>query len=932
MERNRESRRTVLICGMLGALTLGAFWPVVHHGFIRYDDPVYVTENARVLAGLSWDNVDWAFCTGEGGNWHPLTWLSHMLDVKIFGLNAGRHHLINLLLHTINTLLVFLVLKRMTRTFWPCAVVAALFAVHPLHVESVAWVAERKDVLSTFFFMLTLWAYAGYADKSEVGPEKKGGGRKPNSGVQSAAAAPEASRATHLPSPIFHLPSPTSYVLALIFFALGLMSKPMLVTLPFLLLLLDFWPLGRFGYGDSQDPDPKLKVPSSKFRASASFPSATRLLLEKVPFLCLAAASSIITVLVQAKGGAVSSLQALSFSARASNAVASYLKYLGKMVWPADLAIFYPHPALSHLPSDEWAVWQYGAAVLVLAGVCGLAWIERTRRPWLLVGWLWYLGTLVPVIGIVQAGTQAMADRYTYIPLIGIFIAVVFTLSDIFLGPNFSLDLSRKAHSPGAPLAAALLALGVAMIGACVFVTHQQVKFWRDDFALFEHALAVNARNAPAHVALATAYGRQGKYGFALVHARAAIDADANSTGAWQTLGDVDAAMGKPEVALGDYQRALRIDQNLPYTWFSLGSTYAKMGKAPEAIQNYQEALLRKPHFAAAHNNLAGVFWTAGKREEALKEFAEAVRCEPESPERRYSLGKALAQQGKTTEATVQFAEALRLKPDYVEALAAWGGMLAMEGKLPEAQALFLKIVALRPNEAQGHLKLGSLYLMAGQTNQAAAAFGEALRIEPNLAREAMASGKSLINAGQLDAALSSFTTAVWLQPENAEAQSQLGLLLARRGKLDEATFHFSEALRLAPGAQAHYNLALALGMTGKFQEAITHYQASLKLKPDSAAALNDLAWILATAPQAEIRNGTEAVRLAERACELSGGRNAGFQGTLGAAYAEAGRFADAISATEKGRDLALAGGDKAQVEKANARLGIYREGKPCRE
>jgi protein O-mannosyl-transferase len=907
MQRFWNTWRVPLLCALLGALTLALYWPITHYSFIGYDDPDYVTDNPRVQSGLSWANVAWAVRTGHASNWHPLTWLSHMADVQLFGLNPGRHHLTSLALHLLNTLLLFLLLQRLTGAVWRCALVAALFAWHPLHVESVAWVAERKDVLCTFFFLLTLAAYMRYVEtrRGERGKRKArsreqgagggelGEGRRENRAGSEMPVARITNRASRITPPIF-------YCLSLLLFALGLMSKPMLVTLPFLLLLLDYWPLDRF----------QIKDQRSKIK------NFLCLLSEKLPFLSLAIASSIITLRVQNQGGTISSLQEYTLPGRMANAVASYLRYLGSTVWPADLAVFYPHPAISHL--GQWPAWEVWAGAALLVALSALALLRLRPQPWFAVGWFWYLGTLLPVIGIIQVGSQAMADRYTYIPLIGIFIIGTWAVAE-FLSAR---PLSKFVG----------VGLGVGLVVALFVVAQKQVRFWEDDFSLFNHALTVNERNAPAHAILGTAFGRLGKYGLGLAHARAAVRADPSYAGAWHTLGDLDNAVGKPQDALRDYQTALRFNPDLAYTWFRLAYVCSTVGKPQDAVQDYQAVLRLNPNLVPAHFNLGAVFWSLGRHREALAEFAAAVQLQPNSPENRCTFGTALADDGKPVEAAVQLAEAVRLRPGYLEALLALAGVLARNGKLEQAQARLQEVVRLRPADPEVRLAIGSTLQMAGRTNEAATAFAEALRLNPAFSTELMESAKALVNQGQLEAASSRFTLALGLRPDNADAHLRFGLVLAQRGKLDEAVSHLRDSVRLAPGAESHYHLGLVLAMQGKLPEAAANYQLALRANPDSSAALNDLAWIRATAPQAELRDGAQAVRLAEHACELTGGKNTGFLSTLAAAYAEAGRFPEAIQTAERAQALSLAGGDQTAAQAAEARLSLYRAGKPFRQ
>src|SRR5579862_3504181 len=441
------------ICLLLALITVLVYWPVRHADFLVFDDPDYVTYNSHVQAGLTWAGVKWAFTSWYASNWHPLTWLSHMLDSSLFGPNASASHIINVLFHTANVLLLFLLLYRATNKLWPAAFVAALFAWHPLHVESVAWVSERKDVLSTFFGLLSLLAYVGYAQKFKVQSSK------------------------------FNV----DYVLAIVFFALGLMAKPMLVTLPFVMLLLDFWPLERIrSFATVTD------------RARAQYAS---LLFEKIPFFALTIASSIITYLAQ-RGEAVMSFEQRPLGLRLANAAVAYVEYLAKTFWPAHLAVIYPLP--HEIPS-----WQVVATALLLTGVTVFAWCMRRNAPYLLVGWLWFLGTLVPVIGIVQVGGQALADRYAYVPLIGIFLAITWGAADLIA--RFRVQTA---------LTAAIAA--VVLMGSAA-ATERQLTFWDNSEKLFRHALDITTGNAIAHVNLGVALEQDHRED-ALVEYRKALD------------------------------------------------------------------------------------------------------------------------------------------------------------------------------------------------------------------------------------------------------------------------------------------------------------------------------------------------------------------------------------------------------------------------
>src|SRR5437660_12724311 len=510
----RPERRVAVL---LAVATLAVYAQVAGHGFVSYDDPDYVSGNPYVRAGLTRAGLSWALTTGHAGNWHPLTWLSHMLDCQLFGLRPGAHHLTNVLLHTANSLLLFVLLRGMSGALWPSAAVASFFALHPLHVESVAWVSERKDVLSTLFWMLTLLAYWRYTRE----------------------------------------PSLRRYLPVLVLLALGLMSKPMLVTLPLVMLLLDVWPLGRLPLaapegGDTpcversarrQEVRPGSHPRARKARRSealprarrATWPPGLRLVLEKVPLVALAAASSVFTFVVQLHGGAVAPVDALPFQARVANALVSYAAYLGKMIYPAGLVIFYPRVPLP--------AWQVAAAGLALVAGSLLVIRLAPRRPWLLVGWLWYVVTLLPVIGLVQVGDLAMADRYTYVPLIGPFIMLAWSAAEIV----------RRRPAWRSTVAASA---GVLLAG-CAVATGLQLRYWRSSMTLFEHAVEVIPDNYVAHLSLGNALAEQGRLDDAIAHYSAALRVKPDLATAHGNLGVILARQGTPEEAGAQYAAAL---------------------------------------------------------------------------------------------------------------------------------------------------------------------------------------------------------------------------------------------------------------------------------------------------------------------------------------------------------------------------------------
>ena len=612
-------RRECLIYLLLVLTTVTVFWQVRNHEFINLDDSKYVTENRHVQNGLTLDSMIWAFTTTQVANWHPLTWLSHMLDCQLYGLHPKGHHLTNVFLHLLNTLLLFFILQRMTGALWRSGLVAAFFALHPLHVESVAWVAERKDVLSTLFWLLTMWGYIWYVERPRL----------------------------------------TRYLLTLLAFTLGLMTKPMLVTMPCVLLLLDYWPLKRF-----QLSQPGGDTPATTGIFKEQGVPFLRLLLEKTPYFALAAASSIVTFLAQRSGGAVSALDVYPVKIRIANALVSYVSYIGQMVWPRGLAVFYPHPG-THLP-----VWHAVGAGLLLACI-SIAVIRAARRhPYLAVGWLWYLGTLVPVTGLVQVGAQAMADRYTYVPLIGLFVIIAWSIPDLLAGNHYRKIVLSMA------VGTVLLALTVS--------SWLQVQHWKNNLTLFKHALKVTAKNYVAHDSLGNALAQQGKVEEAIDHYYEALKIKPNLVNLHNNLGVALLEQRKVKEAMSHYDIALRLNADYAETYNNFGVAWFTVGEFDKAIAHYHEALRLDPAYGKAHNNMGNALVEHGRFEEAILHYSKALETKVHYPEAHNNLGVALAQQGKLNEAIVQFKEALLLKPDYTQARANLDLALAMVGKATE--------------------------------------------------------------------------------------------------------------------------------------------------------------------------------------------------------------------------------------------------------
>jgi tetratricopeptide (TPR) repeat protein len=662
------------------AITWLVFGKTLGHDFVNFDDHVYVYDNPAIARGLTADGLISAVTQFHARNWHPLTTISHMLDCQLFGLKAGGHHFTNALLHSIAVMLLFLVLNQMTGALWQSAFVASLFAIHPLHVESVAWVSERKDVLSAVFFMLTLWAYARYVRKRSFG----------------------------------------RYLSVALFFALGLMSKPMLVTLPFVLLLLDYWPLSRIGRlrsATAHQGSQKLEVRGPLAAVSRRWSVVSGLLREKIPLFALSAFSCAVTLMAQSRGGGTDGIDQLPVAWRLNNAVLSYTIYIGQMFWPVRLAVFYPHP------NNQLPLWQVTLALLFLVAVSLCAIFLGKQRPYVLTGWFWYVGMLVPVIGFVQVGEQARADRYTYLPQIGLYVLIVWAIADL-LGSHRA---RRMFVAIAAPIAIAALSL-------CAFV---QTSYWKNSETLWKHTLAVTSHNDVAHN--------------------------------------------------------------------NLGYLSLRRGQLDEAIFHFNAALNIRSGTAASHYNLG----------RALIEN---------------NLANGLARKGLRNEAIAHYEEAVKLRPDYADAYYNFGSVLFQEGRIDDAITHWQKAAAIQPRDAEIHTSLGN-----------------------------------------------------------------------------------------------------AFGKKRMLKEAIVEYEEALKIEPQHQLAMNNLAWILATSSDASIRDGARALQIAQQASYLSGDGDPNLLRTLAAAYAETGRFSEALLAAEQAMRVAAIQGKAALADVLEKEITLYRSGIPLR-
>ena len=697
--------RVAAICLVLAGITLAVFARTLTHGFINFDDDIYVYDNPVVAQGLTFKGLAWVFTHADCYSYHPLTMLSLMAEHQLHGLHAGGYHLTNVLLHTASVILLFLVLRQMTGAFWRSAFVAAVFAIHPLRAESVAWVAERKDVLSGLFFMLTIGAYVRYA----------------------------------------HRPwSWRRYGLVLLLLALGLMCKPMLVTLPVVLLLLDYWPLQR--------------------KASAG-----RLVLEKLPLLALSAASCVATLSAQSE--AIHSAGPFLLPMRSANALTSCMVYLGQMVWPAGLAVFYPYP------KHGVPVWEMVLDGSLLAGISVLVMWQKKRRPWLLVGWVWYLVMLLPVVGIVQVGDQAHADRYTYLPQIGVLMAVTWLVAEWRVGR------------------AALGGLMTGVVSVLMVCAWKQTAFWQDSESLWIRTLACTTDNDVAHL----------------------------------DFGADLAKRGNMEEAIAHYRKALEINPKNAQAHFNLGNSLCKKGSMDEAVTQYQTALEINPHYAQACNNLGTLFFQKGRLQDAITQFQKALEIQPDYAEADYNLGLALHREGHLDEAIAHYEKALQIQPNYVECHYNLGNVFDQEGRLDEAIVQFQQALGIKPGYADAEENLGNAFLHKGNAGEAIAHFQKALELEPF--NPSLQSNLAWLLAASPDASQRNGNKAVELARQanrltggtNPIVLHALAAALAEDGRFSEALDTAQRALRLA-GAQFNSSLAGQLHLEIKLYEAGSPY------------------------------------------------------------------------------------------------------------
>ena len=785
----------------LTVLTILVFAPVRHFDFVSIDDHVYVQDNPFVRSGVTWARVTDVFVSTYANFWHPLTILSLMADVALFGANPGALHVSNLVFHLLSTLLLFLVLRRMTRSDALSAFVAALFAVHPLHVESVAWISQRKDVLSTVFWMLTLLAYERFA----------------------------------------RAPGWRRYGLVAACFALGLMAKPMLVTLPPVLLLLDVWPLRRVSL--ARDP-----------ARPGGWPVLSRiwgrLVIEKLPLVGLSVAASLLAVAAQERGGALAGVGGFTLDARLANAPIACVTYMGRMVWPSGLSVFYPY---AQTPAFGAAT----VATVLLLAVSILVVRLAATRPYLIVGWFWYLGTWLPVSGLVQVGSHAMADRYTYVPLIGLFVAVAWGIADWagvlpgVEGGSRDASAAQRGRSRGARLSLAVV--GVAVVVVCAVVARAQVMTWENSVALWRHALAVMPDNYYAWNAYGLELQKQGRLGEAASHFLKSSALAPGFPNADGNLGLLLAEAGRSTEAIAEYREALRRAPDYQPAHANLGTVLIQEGRVDEAITHCREAVRLSPEMASAHANLANALAAAGLRDEALLEYEEAVRLDPASASTRYNMANTLRQMGRLEEAVRLYKETEQLAPadpdvhvGLSEALRRGGLVDEAAAELQAAVREYREAEELTPLDPDVHGSLGEALGQQGLIDEAVAELKTAIELTRNPAPRRISLGNLLLGIGRTADALEQFRLAVSAAPDDARAHMGLGTALFRAGRLREAAAEHQAAVRLAPGvADTHYNLAVTLTAMGQLRDAADQYEKTLQLEGGSADVDLALAMLL---------------------------------------------------------------------------------------
>jgi len=738
-------------------------------GFVEYDDVIYLSSDSKISEGLTWGGLKWAFSAMFASNWMPLTWLSLMIDRQFFGQWAGGFHLVNVLLHIANSILVFLVLNRYTKSLWPGFFVAVLFGLHPLHVESVAWVAERKDVLSTLFWLLTMLAYVRYMERPTAG----------------------------------------SYVLIIVFYALGLMAKPMLVTLPFVLIVMDYWPLRRLWPGSER----QANNDSAEIRAGVSI---SLLILEKLPLFILSGFSCVVTFIAQKSGGAMVKVSSIPFGQRVGNALVSYVSYVLKMFWPVDLAVLYPHP------KGGLAGWKVAVAVTILMAITVVVLLLRRRR-YLLAGWLWYLGTLIPVIGIVQVGIQAMADRYTYIPLTGVFIMLVWLVSDIISGWR------HRGVFVGMVGSALILLLG--------FLSFRQVGYWHDSITLFSRTAAITKDNVFIRNHLGSFYADRGDIEAAKREFEIVLGIKPDDFFARGHLGVLFAENGDLEAGMREFEIVLETEPNDIYALYNLGKSMSLQGRTDEAIEYYNRVLEIEPGHTEAYCALSLIQAEQGQFQRAIDLYREGLGQNPRDGRLHGGLGLLFLQMGRVDEAIEELETAIELK-EVSEAYVNLGIALSFKGDADGAMKCWARAIQIDPANAEAHYNLGNSFLSRGRYKEAVEEYNKAIELKPDYVKAYGNIAISLAQMGRYDEALEKFRQAVEVGPDNPDAHFNLASALEKRGFIEEAVEHLNKVVALRPqDTIARCRLGELLLRLGRIEQAISEYEQALKFDSDNKEA-----------------------------------------------------------------------------------------------
>ncbi len=786
-EVTSRMRYCIVLLLLLG-VTWGVYAPVTRFEFVAFDDDGYVYENDRVQQGLSLFTFRWAFVSCEMSNWHPVTWMSHALDCQWYGTDhPGRHHRTNLWLHVANTLLLVLLLWYMTGEFWPTMFVAALFALHPLHVESVAWVSERKDVLSTLFWLLSIGAYAFYVRHAKW----------------------------------------QWYLCSALLLTFGLMAKPMLVTAPCVLLLLDYWPLGRFNAEIWRDPESqgpgragnKGNTGHRVFAWRGLWRSPVlRLAVEKLPLFVIVAVSSIVTYVVQKAGGAVT---AAPWSQRLETVLTAYVRYLGKMVYPENLSPLYPvHPGM-------WQTWQLVGSAGLLLGLSGAVWWLRERK-YLLVGWLWFLGLLVPVIGFVSIGDHSLADRYTYLPMTGCAIMAAWGGADIY----------RHVHAFRGPV----VGLALVVVGLCLWRTPLELAKWKDSVTLFTHAIAVTERNYVMHNNLGAVLVGQGEQEQALSHYRSCLAIRDDYGRAHNNLAVLYQQQEDHDKAFHHFREALRVGHHTPQVYNNLGIVLQGQTRWQDALVCFQKALEKEPDNIQSLCNLGNACRELKRFEEAEKYYQKSLERRPKNVAALHGMGLLRQAQGRFQEAAREFQMALQSDQDLALTHSNLGIVFSKLEQFDLARAQYDSALRIEPENVGAHYNLGNLLVKQQQFQAAIRHYRLALKYDPGFQVVHNNLAIVLNRVGETTAAVEQLRLALQATPESVDLHSNLGVLLHQQRQFKEAVRHLSRALQIDPAcATAHYNLGNSLRASGAVDKAIESYEKAIRLRLRSADLYNNL-------------------------------------------------------------------------------------------